>query len=133
MSRTVISGSYTMFSFVGNCQSVYQSDYATSSEWQCLYHCSISLSTFGVISVWILAFVAGTDGSVGKESICNAGDARDVGSILGSGRSPGGVHGNPLQYSCRESLMDRGAWWIIVHSVAKSQTWLKWLCLYAVM
>ena len=85
-------------------------------------YCSISLSTFGVISVWILAFVAGTDGSVGKESICNAGDARDVGSILGSGRSPGGVHGNPLQYSCRESLMDRGAWRIIVHSVAKSQT-----------
>ena len=48
-------------------------------------------------------------GSVGKESACNAGDAGDVGLISGSGRSPGGGHGNPLQYSCQENPMDRGA------------------------
>ena len=46
-------------------------------------------------------------GSDGKESACNAGD---MGSILGSGRSPGGGHGNPLQYSCLKNPMDRGAW-----------------------
>ena len=48
------------------------------------------------------------DGSMGKESTCNAGDAGDSGSILGLGRSPGGGHGNPLQYSCLENPMDRG-------------------------
>ena len=52
----------------------------------------------------------------------NAGDIRDVGSIPGLERSPGGGHGNPLQYSCLENPMDRGAWQATVHSVAKSQT-----------
>ena len=58
----------------------------------------------------------------GKESACNAGATGDMGSILGSGRSLGGGHGNPLQYSCLENPMDRGAWWAIVHKVTKSQT-----------
>ena len=52
----------------------------------------------------------------------NAGDIRDVGSIPGLGRSSGGGHGNPLQYSCLENPMDRGAWWAIVHGIAKSWT-----------
>jgi len=52
----------------------------------------------------------------------NAGDGRDAGLIPGSGRSPGGGLGNPLQYSCQEDSMDRGAWWAIVHRVTKSQT-----------
>ena len=47
----------------------------------------------------------------------NAGDARDTSLIPGSGRSPGGGHGNPLQYSCLENTMDRGAWWATVHRV----------------
>ena len=51
----------------------------------------------------------------------NAGDLRDTGSIPGSGRSPGEQHGYPLQYSCLENLMDRGAWWAIVHGMAKTQ------------
>ena len=51
----------------------------------------------------------------------------DLGSIPGSRRSPGGGHGNPLQYSCLENLLDRGAWRATVHGVAKSQTQLKWL------
>ena len=52
----------------------------------------------------------------------NAGDVRDTGSVLGSGRSPGEGHGNPLQYSCLENPMDRGAWRATVHRVTKSQT-----------
>ena len=46
-----------------------------------------------------------------KNSPASAGNLRDVGSTLGSGRSPGGGHSNPLQYSCLENPMDRGAWW----------------------
>ena len=57
-----------------------------------------------------------------KNPPANAGDIRDVGSILGSGRSPGGVHGNPLQYSCLGNLMDRGAWQATVHGFAESDT-----------
>ena len=57
----------------------------------------------------------------------NAGDAGVKDSIPGSGRSPGGGHGNPLQYSSLENLTDRGAWWDTVHRVAKSQVLLKLL------
>ena len=46
----------------------------------------------------------------------------DLGLIPGSGRSPGGGHGNPLQYSCLENPMDRGAWWATVHGVSESDT-----------
>ena len=60
-----------------------------------------------------------------KITPARAGDVRDVGSIPGSGRSPGGGHGNPLQYSCLENPMDRGAWWATVHGVAKSRTRLS--------
>ena len=52
----------------------------------------------------------------------SAGDIRDMGLIPGSGRSPGGEHGNPLLYSCLENSMDRGTWWSTVHGVTKSQT-----------
>ena len=48
--------------------------------------------------------------------------AEDIGSILGSERSPGRGNGNPLQYSCLENLMDGSTWWAIVHGVTKSQT-----------
>ena len=61
----------------------------------------------------------------------NAGDITDTDSIPGLGRSPGGGHGNPLQYSCLENPMDRGAWQATVHRVTKSQTWLKWLSRHA--
>ena len=56
-----------------------------------------------------------------KNLLANAGDIRDVGPIPGSGRSPGGGHGSPLQYSCLENPMNRGAWKTTVHGVAKSQ------------
>ena len=58
----------------------------------------------------------------GKESACNAGATGDSGSIPGLGRFPGGGNGNPLQYSCLENLMDRGAWWATAHGFAKSWT-----------
>ena len=54
-----------------------------------------------------------------KNLPANEGDARDLGSIPGSGRSPGEGNGNSLQYSCLENPMDRGAWWATVHSVAE--------------
>ena len=55
----------------------------------------------------------------------------NVGSILGSERPPGGGNGNPLQYSCLENPMNRGAWWATVHRVAKSWPRLKWLSMQA--
>ena len=61
-------------------------------------------------------------GPVGKESACNVGD---LGSVPGSGRSLGEGNGNSLQYSCLQNSMDRGAWWITVHGVTKSQTQLR--------
>ena len=61
----------------------------------------------------------------------SAGDIRDVGLIPGSRRSPGGGHGNPLQYSCLKNPMDRGAWRATVHRVAQSQTQLKQLSMHA--
>ena len=60
-----------------------------------------------------------------KNLPANAGDIRDTGSIPGSGRSLERGHGNPLQYSCLENPMDRGAWQAIVHRVAKIWTGLK--------
>ena len=60
--------------------------------------------------------------SDGKESACNTGDS---GSIPGSGRSSGEGNGSPLQYSCLENPMDKGAWRATVHGVKKSRTWLS--------
>ena len=57
-----------------------------------------------------------------KGSACDAGDSGDTGLIPGLGRSPGGGHGNPLQYSCLENTMDRGAWWATVQRVTESTT-----------
>ena len=64
----------------------------------------------------VLGFPGGLDG---KESACSVGD---LGLIPLLGRSSGGGHSNPLQYSCLENSMDRGAWWAAVHVFAKSQT-----------
>ena len=56
-----------------------------------------------------------------KNTPANVGDVRDTGSIPGLGRSPGGGHGNPLQYSCLANPMDRGAWWTTAHGLTKSR------------
>ena len=60
-----------------------------------------------------------------KNLHANSGDPRDMGSILGSGRSSGQGNGNPLQYSCLEKPMDRGGWQAIVHGVTQNWTQLK--------
>ena len=57
-------------------------------------------------------------------------NAGDMGLILGLGRSPGEGNDNPLQYSCLENSMDKGAWWTVVHEVAKRDT-TEWLCAHA--
>ena len=67
----------------------------------------------------LMGFPGGSDS---KESVCNAGD---LGSIPGWGRSPGGRHGNPLQYFCLENSRDRGAWQATVQGVTKSRTRLS--------
>ena len=67
-----------------------------------------------------------------KNLPANAGHVRDTGLILGSGRFPGGGHGNLLQYSCLENPMDRGAWLVTAHRVAQSQTQLKRLSTHGI-
>ena len=68
-----------------------------------------------------------------KNPPAKAGDIRDIDSIPGSGRSPGGGHGNQLQYSCLENPMDRGAQKATARGVAQSQTLVKRLSTYALI
>jgi len=75
------------------------------------------------INIWRASQVA----LVVNNSPANARGLKDLGSISASRRSPGGGHNNPLQYSCLENSMNRGAWQGTVHRVSKSWTWLKWL------
>ena len=82
----------------------------------------VSLSHFPLVSPVLWGFPGGL---VVKNLPANAGDERDLGSIPGLGRSPGGGNDNPLQYSCLENLIDRDAWRATVHGVAKSQTQLS--------
>ena len=74
-------------------------------------------------AIWVVPVV--------KSLPANAGDLRDAGSMPGSGRSPGGGHGNLLQCSCLENTMDRAAWRATVHRGTKSQTGLKKLSMHA--
>ena len=67
-----------------------------------------------------------------KNPPAKAGDVRNVGSVPGEGRSPGGGHVNPLQYSCLENPMDSRVWQVMVHRVTKSQTRLKRLSTHSI-
>ena len=91
------------------------------STWERLLletQCEDSNSNFkGIDVVWASQVVV-----VVKNPPANAGNIRDVGSVSRLGRSPGGRHGNPFQYSGLENPMDRGTRWATVHRVAKSQT-----------
>ena len=79
---------------------------------------------FSGVCVCVCVCVCGfPGGSVVKKPSAITGDTGDMGSIPGSERSPGLGNGNPLQYSCLEYSMDRGAWWTAIHGVIKSQTW----------
>ena len=73
-----------------------------------------------VTSIVVIGLPGGSDG---QESTGSAGNP--PGSTPGSGKSPGEGNGYPLQYSCLENSMDRGAWWAVVHGVTKSQTGLS--------
>ena len=95
------------------CESVSSQGFSSLCVYLCL---SVSLSSYNRASQAAL---------VVKNPPAHAGDIRDVGSVAGLGRSPGGGHGNPLQCSCLQSPMDRGAWQATIHSVAMSQTWPK--------
>ena len=81
------------------------------------------------ICIYGASQVAGVE----KNLLINARDIGDVGLILGSGRALGGEHGNPLQYSCLENPMDRGAWRATVHRVAKSRMRLKQLNFWEIL
>ena len=73
-----------------------------------------------------IAFFLSANPQIGGAVVKNPpASARDAGSIPGSGRSPGGGNGNPLQYSCLENPRDGGAWWAAVYEVAQSRTRLK--------
>ena len=76
----------------------------------------------GSVSFPFLVTPGFPDGTVVKHLPAKAGDKRDMGSILGLGRSPGGGNGNPLQYSCLKNPMDRECWQATVQRDAKSQT-----------
>ena len=86
-----------------------------------LSHFSSILLRVDVFSLKIIysPIIIFSSGSDSREYACNAGDP---GTIPGSGRCPGEGNGYPLQYSCLENSMERGAWWATVHGVAKSQT-----------
>ena len=93
----------------------------TGSLW-CYCHSFVILSPKLYLFVSTMTRLGFPGGSVSKESASNAGDP---GSIAGLGRSPGEGNGSPLQYSCLENLMDRGAWWATIHGVTKSRTQLS--------
>ena len=81
-----------------------------------------SVATERLLCVCVCVYVYKGFPGGSEVATCNVGD---LGSILGSGRSPGEGNGSPLQYSCLENPMDGGAWWATVHEVAKSQTRLS--------
>ena len=83
---------------------------------------STSISGSGIEYRNTPVFLGFPRGSAGKESTCNV---EDLDSISGLGRSPGEGNGNPLQYSCLENSLDRGAWQAIVHCVTENQTGLS--------
>ena len=80
----------------------------------------IESAIWGIIGYWEFP-----EALVVKNVPANAGDKGDMDLIPGSGRSPEGENGNPLQYSCWENPMDRGAWRAAVHGVTQSRTWLS--------
>ena len=93
-------------------------DQCTGQRWPALTHS---------FSPWNLGTLGLGDGAsqvvlVVKNLPASVGEVRDVGLIPGPERFPGGGHGNPLQYSCLENPLDRGAWWAAVHGVAESDT-----------
>ena len=101
-------------------------------SWFCIHSASICLLvvafnsfSFKVITNTYALIGASQVAMVVRNLSANAGDVRDTGSVSGLGRSPGGQHGNPFQYSCLKNPMGRGAWQATARSVAKSWTQLQ--------
>ena len=86
-------------------------------------HFTLIANTTNLILAWINGNLMSTSGFPGGSEVkASARNAGDPGSIPGMGRSPGEGNGDPLQCSCLENPMDRGAWWATVHGVTKSRT-----------
>ena len=86
-------------------------------------HFTLIANTTNLILAWINGNLMSTSGFPGGSEVkASAHNAGDPGSIPGMGRSPGEGNGDPLQCSCLENPMDRGAWWATVHGVTKSRT-----------
>ena len=117
----------TLLRFPVNYRSVFDPEEALKSQGnsRLIYLKIVSYTQMALqihtLDLFMVGFPVDADG---KDSACNA---RDGHSIPGSARSPGGGHGNPLQYSYLESPMDRGAWWATVHVVTKNRTQLTLL------
>ena len=90
--------------------------------------CSLNSLSFGCYCKVYWGF---SGGAMVKNLPATAGNLRDEGLIPGSGKSPGGGHSNPLQYSCLENSMDREALWATIHGVTKNWTQLKQLSIHA--
>ena len=87
-----------------------------------IVHKVLAYKVLVILNMFIKAHKGFPVGSVVKNPPASKGATGDAGLIPGLGRLPGGRNGNPLQYSCLGNPMDRGAWWVIVHVVTKSQT-----------
>ena len=103
---------------------------APNSVFNHIFKNEIVIQFFLLVWWWLTNIWASRVVLVVKNLPANTEDIRDAGLISGSGRSLGGGHSNPLQYSCLENSMDRGAWRATVYEAAKSWTWLKWLSMH---
>ena len=90
-----------------------------------LFNCFFFFLVFSLRDFWQIKHIGFPGGLVVKNLPTDTGDTREVGSIHGSGRSPGRGHGNPVQYSCLENSMGRRVWWVTVYGVTKSWTRLS--------
>jgi len=135
VSCSVVSNSLQPHGLSPPGSSVYRILQTRILEWVARTTLHIILTVYIHSSSNLLApqFLGFPSDASGKELTCHAGDLRDAGSIPGLGRSPRGGYGNPLQYSCLDHPMDRGAWQAIVHRVAQSWTRLKRLSRHAVL
>ena len=111
--------------FPGHLAHVFHAGEYTESSEISFHPFHIELSPVTAFPHSVQCNIGFSSGSVVKNPPASTVDAGDLGSIPGSGKSPGEGNGYPLQYSCLENSMDRGGWRATVHGVAKSQTWLS--------